>query len=159
MTLVRVLVVDDHQLFRDGIRSLFDHDPGVPRLEVVAEADRAHAAYGAAARGDVDVVMLDIGLEGVHGLTALRELKRREVRAPVLMVSTYADDHVVAEAFSCGAAGYVHKNEAASALTAAVRTIAGGGRWVHPELAVEEPQPDACATSCRRTSRRSRIAR
>lgn len=131
---VRVLVVDDHQLFRDGVRSLFDHDPGLPRIEVVAEADRARVAYGEAARPDVDVVMLDIGLEGTNGLSALRELKRRQVRAPVLMVSTYADDHVVAEAFACGAAGYVHKGDPAHTLAAAVRAVAGGRRWCGREL-------------------------
>src|SRR5438309_9763471 len=103
MGLVRVLVVDDQSLFRDGIRSLLDHDPGGPRLEVVAEADGARAAIGAAASGDVDVIVLDIGLEGANGLAALRELKRRDVRMPVLMVATYADDHVVAEAFALGA--------------------------------------------------------
>jgi DNA-binding NarL/FixJ family response regulator len=147
---IRVLLVDDHALFRDGLRALFAAIGGQPALEIAAEAGSAREAYVIADRRvPVDVVVLDISLPGPDGLALLRELKRRGLEAPVLMLTMFEQPYLIASAFAAGARGYARKSDGAAQLVQAVRALAKGERWLPPSLAGQslehETRPDPLA--------------
>jgi DNA-binding NarL/FixJ family response regulator len=124
-------LVDDHRLFREGIRALLATNPD---FEVVAEAWRADQAYEAIAAAKPDVVLLDYFLPGVAGPTVAREILRRDAGARILMLSMYLDEDRVAQALEAGALGYASKDQSASELAEAIRTVARGERYLAPPL-------------------------
>jgi len=127
----RVLVVDDHAVVRSGIRSLLAAEPD---LEVVAEASNARDAIFEARARQPDVILLDVVMPGESGIEVLPRLKKEAPDAKVLVLSMQDDPRYVREAFAAGAMGYVLKEAADAEVVQAIREVAGGGRYVHPEL-------------------------
>jgi two-component system, NarL family, invasion response regulator UvrY len=133
---VRVLLCDDHQIVREGLKLVLADDP---LLQVVAEAhngpgvlDAVQALNGPAG---VDVVLLDIALPGMDGLDVLQHLRRSWPNLPVLMLSTYPEKQYAVRCIRLGASGYLNKSTDPDGLMAALRHVAAGGMHVTPEVA------------------------
>jgi two-component system, NarL family, response regulator NreC len=127
----RVLIVDDHAVVRAGLKLLVD---GEKDLEAVGEAGSARDAIFEARSLNPDIVLLDVVMPDQNGLEIVPQLLRESPDAKVLVLSMQDEPRYVREAFEVGASGYVLKEAADSELVAAIREVAGGGRYVHPEL-------------------------
>ena len=129
--MIRVCLVDDQTLVRQGIRSLLGLAAGI---EVVAEADDGAAALTVIERDPPDVVLLDLRMPRFDGLWALRALRERGIDVPVLILTTFDDDELVLAALRAGARGYLLKDVTLEQLVGAVRTLAAGGTLVQPAI-------------------------
>jgi DNA-binding NarL/FixJ family response regulator len=128
---IRVLLVDDHAVVREGYRRLLERDES---LMVVGEAAAMADALVLDMQLQPDVVVLDIALPGVSGIEILRRLIARRPDARVLMFSMYQDGIYAAHAMNAGAFGYLSKASAPDLLVSAVRTVAAGGRYMSPDV-------------------------
>ncbi|MEV0126732.1 response regulator transcription factor [Streptomyces sp. NPDC050703] len=129
---IRVVVVDDHPLFRSGLRAALDSAPDV---EVVAEAGSAEGLEALVGRSSPDVVVMDLGLPGVSGPAAARTLAASHPLLPVLMLTMSQDDASLLAALRAGARGYLVKGAGREAVLNAVRAVALGGAVFGPEVA------------------------
>lgn len=127
---IRVLIVDDHPIVRQGLRTYLSSRPG---LEVVGEASDGDAAVAEADRLAPDVVLLDLVMPRAGGLDALRRI-RAAGGARVLVLTSFAGDDQVVEAVRAGAAGYLLKDVAPAALEEAIRVVHGGGVTLDPSV-------------------------
>jgi two-component system invasion response regulator UvrY len=142
---VRVLIVDDHPIIVSGCRALLE---GEPDVEVVEAQD---GAAGLAVYVDLkpDVAIVDINLPGYSGLELLRRILAREPEARVIIFSMNDDPIVAARAIETGAKGYIAKNDDPALFADAVKLVASGGRYLHPEMARRiaflraDPSPEA----------------
>jgi DNA-binding NarL/FixJ family response regulator len=129
---IRVLLVEDQTLVREGLRSLLAF---APDLEVAGEAADGEEALAAIPRLRPDVVLLDIRLPRRNGLQVLQELARREGPVPpTLILTTFDDDALLLEALRSGARGFLLKDVTFEQLTGAIRTVAAGGSLIQPAL-------------------------
>jgi DNA-binding NarL/FixJ family response regulator len=128
---IRVLVVDDQELVRAGLRGILRTEFG---FDVVGECANGGEAIAAAESLAPDVVLMDVRMPLVDGVQATRELRRREGSPPVLALTTFDDDEVLAGVLRAGAAGFVLKDVPAEDLHRAVRVVAGGGAWLDPAV-------------------------
>lgn len=129
---IRVLVADDHQVVRQGLRTFLDVQDDI---EVVGEAADGDAAVAAAIATRPDVILLDLKMPGVDGVAALRMLRERGSSARVLVVTSFAELDAVVQAVRAGAAGYVNKDVDPAALAAAIRSVHAGHVLLTPEVA------------------------
>jgi DNA-binding NarL/FixJ family response regulator len=127
---IRVLVVDDHPMVREGLRSMLDG----PEIEVVAETGTAAGAMEAAERTRPDVVLLDIELADGDGLGVLAAIMARMPDTRVLIVTMHDESRLVRQAIETGAAGYVLKGVSRRELLAAVRAVRDGESVLDPDL-------------------------
>jgi two-component system response regulator NreC len=127
----RVLIVDDHAVVRSGLRLLIDAEDD---LETAGEAASAREAVFEARSLKPDVILLDVVMPEQSGLEAIPQLVHENPDAKVLVLSMQDEPRYVREAFETGASGYVLKEAADMELVAAIREVAKGGRYVHPEL-------------------------
>jgi len=128
---LRVLIVDDHAVVRSGLRLLLDAQTDI---EVVGEAGTAREAVFEARSTRPDLVLMDVTMPDGSGLDAIPMLRHEHENVKVLVLSMQDDPRYVREAFSLGASGYVLKEAADAEVVAAIREVARGGRYVHPEL-------------------------
>jgi two-component system, NarL family, response regulator NreC len=138
--MISVLLVDDHELLRAGLRSRLEREDGIA---VVGEADSAERAVVMARALQPDVILLDLLLPRRSGYDAIPELAQVAPQAKVLVVSSQAAPSSVRRALSVGAAGYLPKRSSDSELLAAIRVVAGGRGYVDPELGAKLVTPDA----------------
>jgi two-component system response regulator DevR len=127
---VRILVVDDHEVVRRGLREILQQEPD---LTVCGEAGTAAEALALAAETTPDVVLLDVRLPDGDGVAVCRELRRRPARPACLILTSYPDDEVLVAAVLAGAAGFLLKEVRGLDLVSAVRTVAAGGSMLTPE--------------------------
>jgi DNA-binding NarL/FixJ family response regulator len=123
----RVVLADDHRLLREAFAQLL-----APACEVVEAVADGRAALAAAAEMKPDIVVLDIAMPLLNGLDAARQLKRTMPDVKVIFLTVSEDPELAAEAFRCGASGYLLKNSAASELLQAVRDVVEGRSYVTP---------------------------
>jgi two-component system response regulator NreC len=128
---VRVLIVDDHAVVRSGLSMVVAAEDD---LEVVGEAGNARDAIFEARALKPDVILLDVVMPDQSGLDVLPTLLHEQPQVRVLVLSMQDDPQYVRRAFAEGASGYVLKEAADTEVVAAIREVAGGGRYVHPEL-------------------------
>jgi DNA-binding NarL/FixJ family response regulator len=153
---IRILLADDHRLFREALRALLE-----PECEVVGEAPDGERAVEMAAQLKPHVVLLDVGMPGTGGLAAAHRIAHASPAVKVLIVSQYDDEEYVVEALSeAGAAGYVIKDDPSSELLAAVRAVHSGRRYLSPAIApvvlARLKRPDAGGSRGPKLTRRER---
>ncbi|MGQ9779559.1 MAG: response regulator [Bacillota bacterium] len=127
---VRILIVDDHTIVRKGLRALLETEPGII---VAGEARDGKEAMELAARLRPDVILMDLVMPGMDGLTALRRLTGAGFK--VLVLTSFATDDKVFPALAAGAQGYLLKNSAPEELLAAIKRVAAGEAWLDPAIA------------------------
>ena len=137
-----VLVVDDHPLFREGLKQVLQDLAGA--TEVIAESDATQALKIASARPDVDLILVDLGMPGMDGFTAIERFAQEAPGVPVVVISAHEEAAEVRRALSLGAVGYVPKSMPANQLLDALRLVLGGGMYV-PPLLLRAAQPRATA--------------
>jgi DNA-binding NarL/FixJ family response regulator len=130
-TPVRVLVVDDQELVRAGLRGILRSRFG---FEIVGECENGAGVGAAVAAHRPDVVLMDVRMPVMDGVAATEALRRSADSPPVLVLTTFDDDEVLAGALRAGASGFVLKGVPAEDLQRAVRTVAGGGAWLDPAV-------------------------
>jgi DNA-binding NarL/FixJ family response regulator len=141
---IRVVIVDDHALVRSGLRLLLEAEEDI---SVEDEGGTADEAVRLARLHKPDVVLLDVVMPGRSGLDAVEELLAAAPDAKILVLSMQDDPSYVRRAFAVGATGYLLKEAADAELVAAVRDVAGGGRYVHPILGARLAAAEAEAQS------------
>lgn len=129
--MLKVLLVDDHEVVRLGIKSLLSH---YPQFEVVAEAGTADEAVRQASEYKPDVVVMDIRLPGKSGIDATREIMAAQPDTKVVMLTTFADDELLFDAISAGASGYVLKQIDSQELITALERIGRGESLLDPAV-------------------------
>ena len=137
--MIRVLVCDDHQIVRQGIKQIL---ADAPDIELAGEADSGpqalrqvrEAASIDAGRRAIDVVLMDIAMPHRDGLDVLRQLKGEFPKLPVLMFSTYPDKQYAVRSLKLGAAGYLNKSADSQQMIAAIRKVAAGGLFITPAV-------------------------
>ena len=127
----RVMLVDDHEIVRDGLRALLERSDDVV---VCAEAGTMRQAVTRADRSLPDVIIMDVRLPDGSGVEATREIRTAHPDIRVLMLTSFADDQALFASILAGAAGYVLKQISAEELMRAVRTVAGGGSLLDPAV-------------------------
>ncbi len=131
--MTRVLIVDDHALFRQGLRSLLETMEG---LEIVGEAGDGQGALDLAASLNPDVILMDIGMPDFDGLEATSLIKVRFPNIKVLVISMHADHLFIRQALIAGASGYIFKGAAFPELKAAIESVIQGAPYISPVLLV-----------------------
>ena len=131
MAKIRVLLTDDHTLFRQGIRTLMQAEAD---MEIAGEACSAADAVTAAASLRPDVVLMDIGMPGMSSFEATRQIRKDHPDIRVLFLSMYDDEDYLAECVEIGANGYVLKDSPAEQLITAIREVNRGGSYLSPRL-------------------------
>lgn len=129
-TTVRILLVDDHAIVREGLRALLEDVPG---LRIVGEASNGDEAVEMAARLVPNLVLMDLKMPGLPAPDAIRTIRARNPGVHVLMLTSYAEDQQVQRVISAGALGYVLKDVAKAELLKAMTTVARGEPWLHAE--------------------------
>lgn len=129
---IRVLLVDDHSIVRNGVRRMLETDG---EMDVAAEAETAQEAMRLVRDSQFDVALVDIGLPDKSGLQLLNSMRAEQPKLAVLMLSMHSVEAYALRAIKQGAAGYLTKDISAATLVAAVRKAALGGKHVSPELA------------------------
>lgn len=130
MTVIRVMLVDDHAIVRAGLRAVLGAAPG---LTVVGEADGGNAALAQLANNPADVVVMDLSMADGDGITATRAITRHGGSgARVLVLTMHSEESYLEPVLAAGAAGYLVKSAADRELVEAVRAVARGETWVRP---------------------------
>ena len=123
---ITVLLVDDHQLVRKGFRRILEDDPDI---QVIGEAGSGVDAIQMAEKFAPRVVVMDMAMPGLDGVQATREILKKAPTTAILILSMYAEENYIRNAFEAGAKGYLLKNAIEVDLTAAVKTVASGRRY------------------------------
>jgi DNA-binding NarL/FixJ family response regulator len=131
MSKIRVLLTDDHTLFRQGIRTLLAAEADI---EVSAEAANASDAVAMAKQVRPDVVLMDIGMAGMSSFEATRLIRKERPETRVVFLSMYDDEDYLAECVDIGASGYILKESPADQLVTAIREVHRGGSYLSPRL-------------------------
>jgi two-component system, NarL family, invasion response regulator UvrY len=129
---MKVLIADDHPIFRAGLKEILSKDEDV---ELIGEAENGHKALDLARKQLWDVVVLDITMPGKGGLEVLQELRRERPKLPVLVLSAHPEDQLALRLIKAGASGYLTKDQAPMVLLTAIRKVLHGGKYVSESLA------------------------
>jgi DNA-binding NarL/FixJ family response regulator len=128
---LRIILADDHAIFRDGLRALLDDQPG---MQVVAEAENGREAVRLARELRPDLVVMDVTMPGLNGVEATRQITSDSSRIKVISLSMHADQRRVAEMLAAGASGYLLKNSAFDELIQAIRAVVEHGSYLSPPV-------------------------
>jgi DNA-binding NarL/FixJ family response regulator len=129
--MIRVFLVDDHTILRQGLRRLFESEEG---FEVVGEARDGREAVERVRNLSTDVIVMDLAMPALDGLDATRRILKLKADARVLILSMYLDDDYIEQALDAGVAGYIMKDAAASELVSAVRAVSRGEGYFTREI-------------------------
>jgi len=143
MTVKRVLIADDHVIFREGLKQFIARVGNMTVADDVASGPDAIARVRA---NEYDLVILDISLPGKNGLDVLTDIKRLKPKLPVLILSMYPEEQFGLRALRAGASGYLTKGMSAQELSVALQRVVSGRRYISPSLAetvVDSLQPES----------------
>jgi two-component system response regulator NreC len=129
---IKILLCDDHQIIREGLRSLLEKQPD---MTVVGEGINGLDAIRLAQERKPDIIVLDIGMPELNGIAATRRIFEECEKIKILALSMHSDHHFVTEMLEAGASGYMLKDSAFSELANAIRTIIAGGLFISPRIA------------------------
>ncbi|MCS0673416.1 response regulator transcription factor [Cytobacillus firmus] len=127
----KIVIIDDHQLFREGVKRILDFEKS---FNVVAEGDDGSEAMGLVEEYDPDVIIMDINMPNTNGVEATRQLINKYPESKVIILSIHDDENYVTHALKTGASGYLLKEMDADALVEAVKVVADGGSYLHPKV-------------------------
>lgn len=125
------MVVDDHPIVRQGIRSLLSN---YPEFEIVGEADNGEAALSGIKEKSPDITLLDIRIPGESGLDILKQIRQEQANAKVLMLTSFDEDEYVMDALKAGARGFILKGVSDDILVNAIRAVHRGERVLSPQV-------------------------
>jgi len=128
---IRVLICDDHALFREGIRAILNSDPA---LEVIGQAEDGKKAVDEALRLHPDVVLMDVSMPAMIGYEAIREILKIEPRTRILVLTMYEEEDIIRRCLKSGAVGYLVKDTPATHLLEAVHRVYEGGQYLSPRV-------------------------
>ncbi len=128
---IRVLICDDHALFREGVKTILAAHPD---FEVVGEAEDGREAVERASRLNPDVVLMDISMPVLKGFDATRRIKKDRPGAKVLILTVYDDEDLVARCLDAGASGYILKDSPPAQLTYAIQAVSNGQQYMSPRV-------------------------
>lgn len=132
----RIVVADDHPLFRDALRQVIDLAVGTA---IVAEAETFDAAVALVLEDDPDLILLDLNMPGMNGFTGLMVLRDRAPTTPIVVVSADEDPAVIQQALTLGAAGFIPKSRSKDAMAEGVRAVMAGDVFVPIDLSTAVP--------------------
>lgn len=132
MPKIRLLLVDDHQIVRAGLRMLFAAEDD---MEIVGEVATANEALQAVNDLKPDVVLMDVAMPGMSGIEATRRIKEQDPNAIILALTMHEDEQYFFEMLNAGASGYVPKRAAPDDLVSAIRVVSQGNVFLYPSLA------------------------
>jgi DNA-binding NarL/FixJ family response regulator len=138
-TEITVLLADDHALVRKGFRRMLEDDS---EIRIVGEASNGREAVQLAQELQPQVIVMDMAMPEMDGVQATREILKRQPKIAILLLSMYAQENYVRNAFDAGAQGYVLKNASDIDLASAIRDVAAGKRVIDPGLVAAEREPD-----------------
>ena len=125
-TPIKILLVEDDELFRLGLRVRLQEEIG---LEIVAEAEDGETAIELVSQHTLDVVLLDVGLPGIGGIEACKQIKQQNPLLPILVLTSHSQKTLISRLIAAGAQGYCLKGIAAEKLVLALRSVAVGASW------------------------------
>ena len=128
----RIIIVDDHPIFRAGLKQIINKEPG---MKVVGEAENAKQFYRILSEVDWDLIVLDISLPGESGIEILKELRYRYNKTPVLVLSNHPESQYGVRSLKAGASGYMTKEAVPRELVMAIRRILSGRKYISSKLA------------------------
>lgn len=128
---IRVLICDDHALFREGIRAILTSDAS---LEVVGQAEDGKRAVEQALKLHPDVILMDVSMPAMIGYEAIREILKVDPRVRILVLTMYEEEEIIRRCLKSGAAGYVVKDTPAAHLLEAVHRVHEGGQYLSPRV-------------------------
>ena len=131
MSKIRILLTDDHTLFRQGIATLIAAEPD---MEVAGQAPNASDAVALAAQLHPDIVFMDIGMTGMSSFEATRLIRKERPETKVIFMSMYDDEDYLSECMEMGASGYILKDSPSEQMVGAVREVHRGGSYLSPRL-------------------------
>ncbi|MDN4606759.1 response regulator [Sporosarcina highlanderae] len=129
--MTKILIVDDHQLFREGVKRILDFEDS---FEVVGEGDDGSEVTELYRRFEPDVVLMDINMPGMNGVEATEKVKNEFPDAKIIILSIHDDESYVSHALKSGALGYMLKEMDADAIVQAIKVVAAGGSYLHPKV-------------------------
>ncbi len=132
MNKIKVIIADDHSLFREGTRSLIDQEPD---MEVIGEAGDGEEAIELVTRLSPHVALIDIAMPKVNGIEATKQIKINCPATAILILTAYDDDQYIFTLLEAGAAGYLLKNVSGKELANAIRAVHDGEAVLHPSIA------------------------
>ncbi len=127
---IRIMIVDDHEIAREGLRTLLEEERDV---EIVAEASSGREALNLAARHDPQVILLDMVMPNMDGVETIRQLRAAGSTAAIVVLSTFAENHMVRDAVEAGALGYLLKDASRLEILRAIESANHGRPALHPE--------------------------
>lgn len=130
--MIRVLLADDHQILREGLRSLLN---GQKDMCVVAEAGTGAETLRLVNEVPLDIAVLDLGLPDMNGLEVIREIRKRSIALKIVVLSMHSGQEFITQAMELGSDGYVPKSSAHTDLIQAIRVVHNGQRFLHPVAA------------------------
>lgn len=129
--MTKIIIVDDHQLFREGVKRILDFED---TFDVVAEGDDGTDVVSLYAENQPDVVLMDINMPGKNGVEATADLINEFPDAKVIMLSIHDDETYVTHALKSGSLGYMLKEMDADEIVEAIKVVANGGSYLHPKV-------------------------
>jgi DNA-binding NarL/FixJ family response regulator len=130
--MIRILIADDHPMFREGLRRIL---AGCPDINVADEASNGQEVFEKVWNNEYDMVLLDIAMPGTPGLEVLKRLKNEKPKLPVLVLSMYSEEQYAVRVIKAGASGYLTKESASEELISAIRRISGGRKYITSSIA------------------------
>ena len=131
MTAIKIVIVDDHQLFREGVKRILDFEDS---FEVVAEGNDGSEVMDLYEKHNPDVILMDINMPRVSGVDATETLLKEYPEAKVIILSIHDDGSYVTHALKTGALGYMLKEMDAEAIVEAIKVVSSGGSYLHPKV-------------------------
>ena len=127
----RILVVDDHPVFREGLRYAFSEKPD---LKVVAEAVNGREMLEKVQEYEIDLVLLDVTMENESSLSYMKEVRNKKPDVPILVISVYPENHFATRYINAGASGYITKERPLDELLSAIRKVASGSKYLKADI-------------------------
>ncbi len=150
MASYRFIIVDDHPLFRGALSQALSN--AFENAEILEAGSLDDVTTRLGTEGDTDLILLDLTMPGVHGVSGLLYLRAEHPEVPVAIVSASDDAATIRQCLDCGASGFIPKSQPVEAIREAIRTIIGGEVWLPPDVDVRTPVPDETASLVSRLS-------